>query len=227
MDKMISGEISLQDAQRLNKRFKEQSGVSPTKESKPKKSIQKPKSISSLKDATDATDAEMKKAYKGWTDNLSTNERENLLFYQGSDYIHINSNLRGGTPSIVSEETAAIDKSISKSSVPRNMTVYRGTPLDVYTSQLGDDPSKWVGRTFEDKGYMSTTLDKEVAFNGVQARIKVPKGTKAGYLEYVEDPDIGFGEKELLLGRGTKMRITGVDIGPDGQIKGIETEVLK
>ena len=70
------------------------------------------------------------------------------------------------------------------------------------------------GATFKDNGYVSTTINPDLAFESFEGEadwkihIEVPKGSKALYIaEKSEYP----WEKELLLPRGSQMKVTGKD----------------
>lgn len=81
---------------------------------------------------------------------------------------------------------------------------------------------KKPGEEFIDHGYTGTSRSPDVAidFSGehhggplhgyrILARIHVPPGTKGHYLEQNKDFAEDFGEKEFLLHRGTRFRVTG------------------
>jgi hypothetical protein len=103
--------------------------------------------------------------------------------------------------------------------VPENITVYRGTIAQTY--EVGDE--------FTDPGFASTSLTISRAQDfaawqtersewpeedgpkqppGVVAEIRVPKGTRAIYLDAVTK---GVDEFELLLDRGLKYRVVSAD----------------
>jgi hypothetical protein len=89
-----------------------------------------------------------------------------------------------------------------------------------------DDPLEMLGKTYGDKGYMSTSLGNHPvgAFADAEAllHLRVPKGSPALWVEQVSK--FGMGERELLLGRGTQYRVTRV-FWENGQVQ-VYGEVL-
>lgn len=117
--------------------------------------------------------------------------------YKGSGYHSINSSLRAGKPNDQAKRMKAVfeEKSVE---APGVLTLHRGTSLPAHMKA-----ELKVGATFEDKGFMSTSYSPEKAFNkDIKFVITAPKGTKvlAGTAY----------EKELILGAGTKLKITAV-----------------
>ena len=70
------------------------------------------------------------------------------------------------------------------------------------------------GVTFRDKGFISTTINPDLAFESYDGEadwkihINVPKGSKGIYV--AEKSNYAW-EKELLLPRNSEMRVTGKD----------------
>lgn len=214
-DKMINGEITLQEGQQLRQRFIESQG-------------QKVSSSPKVGDTPDAkkftqkelNEGEATKQWKSWDQNLSTQEKTALKAYSSepfdelsTNYIDMNNHLRGKDKSPSKETRQAIkqvDAAIAKGDVQQETTVFRGFPPRV----LGDDPSKMIGKTITDKAYTSTSLSERVAgqFGNTVAEIRIPKGAKAGLMDATlskadlkqlgRDP-----EHELLLPRNSKFRI--------------------
>ena len=127
---------------------------------------------------------------------------------------------RGSAPAI----TAAIDKS----ELTANTEVYRG----VTGKHAGAIKSMSPGDTMVDHGFMSTSSSPSAASLFAEEsggttltvmRVRVPAGTKAVPLSKYK---AGLGdERELLLQRGTKMRMTGRSIIGSG-ISVIDMEVV-
>ena len=118
-----------------------------------------------------------------------------------------NSALRKGEHS----EQADKLKSIIDRTVSPERTVYRGLSGGDFTKAV---MSKEVGDTFDDKGFMSTSYDKDVAKkfagdNGAILEIQVPKGygKSIDVTSYSNKPD----ENEVLLNAGTSLRIVSKD----------------
>jgi len=178
-------------------------------------SLQKPKLKSVKRGLAKPTNhKEMSKSYDSWHKGMTERENDGLITYQTSNYLQINGHLRGGKK--ISEENQEaiknIDKALSKATVPRDVTVYRGIEVETLSDLLGSDQPGWVGQTIEDKAYISTTVNKKRTFPGVSMEIRVPKGSKGGYLGNLPG-GVHNNEQELLLGRGQKLLIKKVESG--------------
>ena len=180
------------------------------------------------------------KHWKQWAEDLPPDQYSSVRGYAGSDYVPINDHLRKGAkvPSHYAGSTTFpdriqhIDHAISRASVPDDVIVYRGIK-----TRRAIPLAKMKGKTIVDKGFVSTTLDREKAFSFVGGadeificKIRVPKGTKAGYLGLKEFPYAS--EQELLLGRNTKLKVLGTSKGvspPGVRVKTtmIDMEVVK
>ncbi|MDX3258116.1 ADP-ribosyltransferase, partial [Streptomyces sp. MI02-2A] len=141
-------------------------------------------------------------------------------------YKEMNGFLRGDTTKwspYVQHNIDEVDRALAGNPVPEDLMVVRGTGIGHLKL---DDPLEMLGRTYDDKGFMSTSLgDHPVpAFAGEDAllHLRVPKGTPALWVERVSK--FGMGERELLLGRGTQFRVTRVFMD-NGQVQ-VYGEVL-
>ena len=152
-------------------------------------------------------------------------ERESLRDYAGEAYTDINDGLRGGPMKAMDPATRAkvkvLDGVIKKNQLPETAQVYRGLSAQLTKVKVGD--------TFTDKGFMSTSMDPAIASgfaDGVVFRIKVPKGTNAALIGN-KTPVAGGGagsEEEILLGRGTKIKVTGYKKVGSGYV--VDAEVV-
>lgn len=108
----------------------------------------------------------------------------------------------------------AMDSAIAKNSLPENLTLFRG--INNWPKALGtDDESKLVGLTFQDKGFVSTSVEQSRAvefgsflkdkYNTV-IQIEAPKGQHA----VAVTPNFPF-EEEVILPRGSQFKITSVE----------------
>lgn len=143
---------------------------------------------------------------------------QSMQDYKDVSYSQINGylrgkNLKGEAKEFVESTIANLDKAIDKTVIPDDITVYRGLRNMEFKE----------GQVFEEKSYMSTTLNEKIThvFNTELANkgdvpsileIKVPKGHKGLWMDDFDLVDYtGNKEFEVLLNRGTKLKITGVD----------------
>jgi hypothetical protein len=180
-----------------------------------------------------AADAWGVQAFGEWWDSLTGEEKMALRSYQNMSYADINDYLRGGSMHRAYSDAdirglmASIDRALDKARLPRDVVAYRG----IFSSGkiFGSTPEGLVGRTITDKGFLSTSLNRKVSretFAGkgpdaVTLRIKVPKGTRGGYLGSLGSRHAAD-ERELLLSRGRKYRVTKVRKTDKGYIADAE-----
>uniref|UniRef100_UPI0015DA2FC0 ADP-ribosyltransferase n=1 Tax=Streptomyces gossypiisoli TaxID=2748864 RepID=UPI0015DA2FC0 len=141
-------------------------------------------------------------------------------------YKEMNGYLRGDASKwspYVQHNIDEVDSALAGHAVPEDLMVVRGTGIGHLKL---DSPFDMLGKTYDDKGYMSTSLGNHPvgAFAGEEAilHLRVPKGTPALWVENVGK--FGQGERELLLGRGTEYRVTRVFM-ENGQVQ-VYGEVL-
>ena len=147
---------------------------------------------------------------KQWNDGLG--------IYQGGDFEQINSALRGGriAKGSLGDATGLIDDAfLNAPPLGKNQIVYRTAYFDAETAEsvLGGVVPR-SGVSFVDRGFMSTSLKKQVWEYGVadtqftegsiyNFRIRVPKSHKAIRM------DEYMGESEILLNRNHQFRVVG------------------
>lgn len=123
-----------------------------------------------------------------------------------------------------------IDSALSKGHMPHNVVVYRGV-------HYIDDPSSMVGKTFEHQGYMSTSLNRNVAdyvakktrkttisdapARSLTLRLTVPKGHPGALITQ----RFMRGSNEVLLPRNTKVKFTKYEPASEGGIDTLHGEV--
>lgn len=157
-----------------------------------------------------------------WLKNLSTDESQAISYYCVDGYYDVNAYFRqvAGSEYIdadaMKEFAKDLDSAINKFNLNENITVYRGIDIDA----LKDfDLNNLVGSIYEDKGYMSTSPIHAdiVERKDALLEIQVPSGQGRG--AYVNSLS-GFkdDEYEFLLKRGTKCKITSVDLTGDKPI---------
>lgn len=139
---------------------------------------------------------------------LPQKEQDSLRRYKGIGYQAINSSLRGGSGK--SSYIKPIDQAISRSRTTHDMTVYRTGWVDPSNLE--------VGTVFQDKGFVSTGLNKGGAVPAFTYwEIKVPGGTN-----YALPCCNHLSEMEMLLPRGRFFKVVEVLEGPVGGIDWVE-----
>ena len=151
---------------------------------------------------------------------LTEQQRIDVKDYKEGGYKILNSYLRTGkspdgwSASSLNAEAKRLDGAIAKSSLQKDTTLYRG----LQHPALAANAEKLIGREVPVDSFQSTSTSQEEAErnyagfgNGaVVFKINAPAGTKAINTSEFESSG-NSGEDEVLLGRGGKMKITGVD----------------
>jgi hypothetical protein len=167
------------------------------------------------------SDVDLDKARMKFARTATHEEFEAAGYYRGLESRTINTTLRTGEPfsrsgepltgesldthrKFMDFETKNLDSVLEKNRTDVPVVTYRGSESHPSFANLKP------GEVFVDKGYMSTSTAKDTAMGGeFLFHITSPAGTKMGAI--VADPT-GFtgawgGEKEILLGRGTALRL--------------------
>ncbi|MFF5185211.1 ADP-ribosyltransferase [Streptomyces sp. NPDC000345] len=148
--------------------------------------------------------------WNDFLDGLSAESRDSLVTYTGHAYDDINGHLRFGNdvPDSILHTIDEMDKVMGTRPVPENIMVVRGTGIDHLNL---DSPLDMEGRVFDDKAYTSTALGEgpppPFDQKPVYMHLRVPEGTPALWLDHLSKYP---GERELLLARGSKYRVTRV-----------------
>lgn len=159
--------------------------------------------------------------YAEWWNALSEEEQGMLMRYQANAHESLNAYLRGLPYSSMMSESelkrrqALIDGALAKGRLGRDLIVYRG--VEDVTEVYGWSAKDMVGKTIHDKGFVSTSLNIGVArdefaqnpTDAVTFRIKVPKGSRGGYLGSLASQSASA-EREFLMPRGQRYRVTKV-----------------
>lgn len=180
-----------------------------------------------------STDATLRADQAEWGRSLTPDEHLALGTYQ-SDGALINGYLRTGTErgdpitpdtkEWLDNKVALMDSAIGKATLTNDVETYRR----YLGGSLGEGTA--IGDVVEDKGYLSTTLNRDFAESGMNqaaeeapsmfgspvdsalVRISVPAGSPAAYLPASPKSDAAKDfEQELLLPRSTSVEITGQD----------------
>lgn len=154
----------------------------------------------------------IKLAGKEWSDNLSSSEYSAVRDYTGTSYVNINAVLRGLESDFDNgnhERASLIHSALSRSSIPRSCTVYRGSSLRSLGPYSNASDDELIGRYIVEDGFMSTSLNREDAFGGeIRYEITVPEGANGAYVGYLSHA--AHYESEVLFDYGQTMQITDV-----------------
>lgn len=164
--------------------------------------------------------------YGQWKNGLAPDEREKILDYTAGEYKNINNFLRqrgmweGIEKEKVKDAIKHLDSAISRYQLKDSITVQRGVmedALDGLISQYGNNHLNFIGQTFHDDGYVSTTA---LCGNPVATRkpvlfeIDIPAGVGRG--AYVNEfSEFTDAEYEFLLRRGADYTIVNVVLEND------------
>ena len=149
------------------------------------------------------------KAASDWRGEMTGDEHDIVVSYTDTFYSRVNYDLRWDNYEDFGEEISLLDSAISKFNLTNDIVVFRG----VSKSAFGGSPPQ-VGSVISDKAFLSTTVSKTTAQsfgNGYVLKINVPKGKGKG--AYVDSISYHKGEREFLMPRNTKLKITGTANG--------------
>ncbi|GIH70334.1 VG15 protein [Sphaerimonospora thailandensis] len=167
--------------------------------------------------------AAMQRSMPAWT----RTQRDALQDYTGGWAGPVNDALRKGKPipdRFADLRNAVTNLAAAVHPLPRPVTVYRYVAPDAFGRgrTRADKLGNLVGRTLQDRGFMSTSLARsghtdpagQMALGArrqVLMEIDVPAGARAAYIDEVS---VHPGQWELLLGPGTKYEV--VEVVQDG-----------
>lgn len=183
-------------------------------------------SAASTDGGPDSSEAKALEAeYSAWAASLTQKEINAIEAYQDSGYMDMNAYARFGgkdNPEL-NRIMNNLDNSLLKSAAPKDMTVYR--TMDEGANSFISTLS--VGKTYTDKGYVSTTTNnkldfqKEIGGSATEMVIKVPKGTPAAYLNSLgkRGANLDRGEQEVLIMRGMQYTVTKIVRTKDGRVR--------
>ncbi|MER5888290.1 ADP-ribosyltransferase [Streptomyces sp. NPDC001941] len=151
-----------------------------------------------------------------WNDymsHLSAQEKWFVGDYAGGGSAHLNRHLNEGgwspgdylKPEERARQLKSLDEILSGRRTDREYIVTRGTNLRFSEQQF----QNLTGKEIEHKGYMSTSVGpvppKDFRDKNSILHLRVPKGVSAGYIESLSpSPE----EKELLIARGSEIRVS-------------------
>jgi len=180
-----------------------------------------------------AKPAKGKAAHKAATpQGLDDAQKQAIKEYTGSMYLSVNPALRKGKPVPAEDrkEMKLVDEAFSKAKTTEPLEVYRGigpSDADMFANLK-------VGEIFQDKGFVSTSTDKDTADNfsrgetPTMMQIQVPKGSKAISVDSMSVFQKGGhakrSENEILLNRGGSFKVLSIKPAKRGQPRIITVE---
>jgi hypothetical protein len=155
---------------------------------------------------------------------ITEDQRYALKVYTSSAYGPINNALRDGrpVPANLSANVAHMDAALAAHPLQHPLATRRTIGMDAFGidwkfgAGLTDDPNTLKGRTFHDKGFMSTRGDGKRDGNDpamIALTFEVPAGVGAIDVSHFSNAPA---EKEIVLQRGLSYQITDVHVDPDG-----------
>ena len=168
-------------------------------------------------------------------EKITQNEWDVLEDYVSGEGMDINNFLRQRNGLSVDDMNASekarlslMDKAMVKSELPKDQTLYRSVDASAVFDKSTLQKIRWgeyadndlqdvVGKTITDKGFLSTTKDKEIAFgwgdftgseSPIVLELDTPKGTHGIDLRKFDIE--GEEQKEILLDRGLSYEIKSV-----------------
>lgn len=146
------------------------------------------------------------------TSRITFDEKESLRKYTANSYANINAALRGIDPSFDEgnyENAKNIHSVLQRTQLPCDCTVYRGVSANALGVLKELPDSQLRGKVFTDKGFLSTSLSRNSAFDGdLILEIHAPGGSNGMYVGYVSSAK--HYEEEVLFDVNQNMRIDNV-----------------
>ncbi|MDD4449070.1 MAG: ADP-ribosyltransferase [Methanothrix sp.] len=139
-------------------------------------------------------------------DGYSESQAVSLLHYKEDGYSEIRSALSGKSKmtSDIAEHVKNIDSAIERSELPEGTTLYHGMGEREAAVFKNFSEDQLVGKKFETTGYISSSLNKDVAHVYSEGKAMLVISSKPGGKGvYYKDPD---NEDEVVLARGAKYK---------------------
>lgn len=212
--KQLKGEIDLPDGVTLAPGQKVQTlaGPGPHDKSLDEKAF---KPLTAL-DAQQAQDAWMKANGVKW----SATQKASIKSYTGSTYSTYNGYLRGTGSGTPATKQAVINIQSAMMPLPQHTLLKRGTGWPPELASFQNDPKALMGKTFEDKAFVSTTVagsSGHFSSQPLQLLIEAPEGTPAAFVNGISH--FKGTENEMLLAAGTKFKVLSVDVDKFGHTR--------
>lgn len=107
-----------------------------------------------------------------------------------------------GADGELTQQISDLDDALDDSYVKQSMILYRKVGSQAFPSDI--EP----GDVYQDKGFISTSIDKNHWAGAWRFDIAVPAGANAAWVDPISD---NKGEKEVILPRGSKFAVRSVD----------------
>lgn len=143
---------------------------------------------------------------------LTEDQDEGMQQYKSDDFYTLNDELRMADYSEIRLNSdpdqyvdELIESSIAKTSLPESVIVYRGADLDTF-----EDDEDLTGSTITDNAFVSTSMASAIAEShsgGVMVEIRLPKDTKAIFMDGRWGVSGYDTESELLLQKGSTFKV--------------------
>jgi len=161
----------------------------------------------------------MQKTMTGTPDTeWTSSQRSALIKYTGDSYKEMNGVLRG-----LKTSESSLNLSAARSAqhaqdamrpITRDIIVYRKTDASQFPGLTDaatfNDIKKFEGKVFQDKGFLSTSVEKGTWSGNVEITIEVPEGTPAAYVGGYGNISKHKSEYEMLLAAGLRYRVLSV-----------------
>lgn len=143
-------------------------------------------------------------------------QKDALRGYTGSDYMLINTSLRGDTKMSPTLQYQVKNMQAAMKPLGKNVLLFRQTHT-LFTGQKDFSLSgmkKLVGTVIQDKGFTSVSTDKKYASGEAKfsLEVEVPRGTPAAFVKSLSHYK---SENETVLAAGTKFEIISVTQHPN------------
>lgn len=167
-------------------------------------------------EAQQAQDAWMKANGVKW----SATQKSSIKSYTGSTYSTYNGYLRGSGHGTQATKQAVINIQSAMMPLAQHTLLKRGTGWPPELASFQNNPKALMGKTFEDKAFVSTTVagsSGHFSSQPLQLLIEAPEGTPAAFVNGISH--FKGTENEMLLAAGTKFKVLSVDVDKFGHTR--------
>lgn len=141
--------------------------------------------------------------FPAWT----SSQRDALHSYTGGGYHGMNDYLRRGGS--LSDRTDVREAASGMNPVPEPFLTRRGCDFRQFGLNSYEEAVGLIGKTVEDKGFLSTSAAGKSAFSGtVSLEVEVAAGTRGAYVQSISSFS---SEREFIIAPGTKYKVLSVN----------------